>query len=65
MVLGNHGLNTRFKATVEKPIRMFVNDFDQNGSVEHVFVQKVGDKHIPFTLKHLLEAQVPSIKSDI
>lgn len=61
-VLGNHGLNTRFKASVEKPIKMFVNDFDQNGSVEHVFVQKAGDKHIPFTLKHQLEAQLPSIK---
>jgi enediyne biosynthesis protein E4 len=61
-VLGNHGLNTRFKASVEKPIKMFVNDFDQNGSVEHVFVQKVGDKHVPFTLKHQLEAQLPSIK---
>jgi enediyne biosynthesis protein E4 len=61
-VLGNHGLNTRFKASVVSPIRMFVNDFDQNGSVEHVFVQKVGDKHVPFTLKHQLEAQLPSIK---
>nr|WP_228780103.1 VCBS repeat-containing protein [Aquiflexum lacus] len=61
-ILGNHGLNTRFKASIEKPIKMFVNDFDQNGSVEHVFVQKVGDKHVPFTLKHQLEAQLPSIK---
>jgi len=61
-VLGNHGLNTRFKASFEKPIKMFVNDFDQNGSVEHVFAQKVGDKHVPFTLKHQLEAQLPSIK---
>ncbi|WP_373520034.1 VCBS repeat-containing protein [Aquiflexum sp.] len=61
-VLGNHGLNTRFKASLQKPVKMFVNDFDQNGSVEHVFVQKVGDKHVPFTLKHQLEAQLPSIK---
>jgi hypothetical protein len=61
-VLGNHGLNTRFKATLERPIRMFVNDFDQNGSVEHLFVQKEGGRHVPFTLKHQLEQQVPSIK---
>lgn len=61
-VLGNHGLNTRFKATQERPIRMFVNDFDQNGSVEHLFVQKEGGRHVPFTLKHQLEQQVPSIK---
>ncbi|PRY89004.1 VCBS repeat-containing protein [Mongoliibacter ruber] len=61
-VLGNHGLNSRFKPTTERPIRMFVNDFDQNGSVEHLFVQKEGSRHIPFTLKHQLEMQVPSIK---
>jgi enediyne biosynthesis protein E4 len=62
LVLGNHGLNSRFKASVEKPIKMFVNDFDQNGSVEHIFTQKNGDKHVPFTLKHELEKQIPSIK---
>lgn len=61
-VLGNHGLNTRFKTTQDRPIRMFVNDYDQNGSVEHLFAQKDGGRHIPFTLKHQLEMQVPSIK---
>jgi enediyne biosynthesis protein E4 len=61
-VLANHGLNTRFKASTEQPIKMYVNDFDQNGTVEHLYVQKIGDKHIPFTLKHQLEAQVPSLK---
>lgn len=61
-VLGNHGLNSRFKATTERPVRMFVNDFDQNGSIEHIFTYKEGGRHVPFTLKHQLEGQVPSIK---
>ena len=61
-VLANHGLNSRFKASMENPIRLFVNDFDQNGSFEHMFVQKQGDKHVPFTLKHELERQMPIIK---
>jgi hypothetical protein len=61
-VLGNHGLNSRFKATAERPVRMFVNDFDQNGSIEHIFTYKEGGRHVPFTLKHQLEGQVPSIK---
>ncbi|SDY73672.1 Repeat domain-containing protein [Rhodonellum ikkaensis] len=62
LVLGNHGLNTRFKASLENPIRLFINDIDQNGSVEHLFTQKHGDKHVLFTLKHELERQIPSIK---
>jgi hypothetical protein len=61
-VLGNHGLNTKFKATIDNPVRMFVNDFDQNGSIDHLFTQKEGEKHIPYTLKHDLERQIPSIK---
>ncbi|WP_194776457.1 VCBS repeat-containing protein [Pararhodonellum marinum] len=61
-VLGNHGLNTRFKASQENPIRMFVNDFDQNGSIEQIYTQKSGDTHIPYTLKHELDMQVPKIK---
>jgi hypothetical protein len=60
--LGNHGLNTRFKASVENSIRLFINDIDQNGSVEHIFTQKSGDRHVLFTLKHELERQIPSIK---
>lgn len=60
--LANHGLNTRFKASEESPIKMYVNDFDQNGSVEHVYVKKQGEKHVPFTLKHQLEGQLPALK---
>ena len=30
-IAGNHGLNSRFKASPEKPVSMYVNDFDLNG----------------------------------
>ena len=33
-VVGNHGLNSRFRASPERPVCMYVNDFDQNGTVE-------------------------------
>jgi hypothetical protein len=35
-VLGNHGLNSRFRASAEKPVCMYVNDFDQNGTIEQI-----------------------------
>ena len=35
-VAGNHGLNSRFKATADKPVSMYVNDFDLNGTVEQI-----------------------------
>jgi hypothetical protein len=62
IALGNHGLNTRFKVSATSPLSLFLNDFDQNGSIEHIFTQKAGDIQIPYTLKHELERQVPTIK---
>jgi hypothetical protein len=43
-VVGNHGLNSRFKASVQKPITCYINDFDQNGSIEQVLNSHNGDK---------------------
>ncbi len=62
LALGNQGLNTRLKGSLERPVKLFLNDFDQNGSVEQVYAQQLGEVQIPYTLKHELERQVPSIK---
>ena len=53
-VLGNWGLNTKFKATNERPLTMYVKDFDKNDKllgVEILSASKVLNK------KSLLEAQ--------
>ena len=62
LALGNQGLNTRMKGSVSNPIRMYLNDFDQNGAIEQIYTQQVGEVQVPYTLKHELEKQVPSIK---
>lgn len=62
LILGNNGLNSRFKISETNPLKMYLNDFDQNGSVEHIFSRKEKEKEIPYTLKHELERQIPSIK---
>ena len=61
-VLGNHGLNSRFRASKKEPIRLFVNDFDKNGSAEHIFTREIEGRLLPYTLKHELSMQIPSIK---
>jgi hypothetical protein len=60
-IAGNHGLNSRFKATPEKPVSMYVNDFDLNGSVEQVICTYDGDKSYPLALKHDLTRQIPEL----
>ncbi|MDF2158742.1 VCBS repeat-containing protein [Algoriphagus sp. CAU 1675] len=62
LILGNQGLNTRFKASKEQPIHLYLNDFDQNGSIEQVFTTVKDGVTLPYTLKHELEMQIPSIK---
>jgi enediyne biosynthesis protein E4 len=61
-VLGNHGLNSRFKASADKPVCMFVNDFDQNGTIEQLICTYYGDKSYPLVLRHDLVSQIPSLK---
>ena len=61
-VVGNHGLNSRFRASVDKPVSMYVNDFDKNGSVEQIICTYNGEKSYPMALRHDLISQIPSLK---
>jgi len=61
-VVGNQGLNTRFKASPEKPVSMYINDFDQNGSAEQIITVFNGKKAYPLALRHDLVKQIPSLK---
>jgi hypothetical protein len=56
---GNHGLNSRFKASPERPVTMYVNDFDLNGSAEQIICVYERDSSYPMALKHDLTRQIP------
>ncbi|HNR08347.1 MAG TPA: VCBS repeat-containing protein [Saprospiraceae bacterium] len=62
LVAGNHGLNSRFKTQPGHPLKMYVNDFDQNGTVEQIITTFREGRDYPFTLKHDLLAQMPVLK---
>ena len=61
-IAGNHGLNSRFKASPEKPVTMYVSDFDLNGTVEQVICTYDGDKSYPLALRHDLINQIPYLE---
>jgi enediyne biosynthesis protein E4 len=61
-LVANHGFNSRFKASIDKPLTMWVSDFDQNGSVEQIMCAYNGDKDYPIVLRHDLLSQIPSLK---
>jgi hypothetical protein len=60
-VLGNHGLNSRFRASSEQPVTMYVNDFDLNGRVEQVICVYNGEKLYPMVMKDDLVQQLPGL----
>ena len=62
-ILGNLGLNSKFKPSPKSPISLYVNDFDQNGSMEPIFAfQKEDGKEYPFALRQDIIKQMSSLK---
>jgi hypothetical protein len=62
LILGNKGTNTPYKPAPENPLKLFVNDFDNNGTIEQIGTRSVNGKDLPITLKQELAKQIPSIK---
>ena len=47
LALGNLGLNTKYKATADKPLRLFARDFDGNGTFDVVEAKAGADGLLP------------------
>jgi enediyne biosynthesis protein E4 len=62
LLAGNLGLNSRLQATEQKPVRLYYNDFDDNGEKEQVLTYYVGEREIPFANKTELERRMPFLK---
>lgn len=66
-VLGNWGFNTKFKASYEKPLSLFVQDFDNNGKTDFIlnWYPPGNDEDYPFATKMDLTEQLPHLKKSI
>ena len=63
LIVGNSGTNSRIRADSLHPARLYVCDFDKNGSKEQIIECVSADgKSYPMVLKHDLERTLPSIK---
>lgn len=61
-VLGNLGQNSRLRVSAEKPLIMYLGDFDSNGGSDHILVYYNGDKSYPFASRDQLIKQLPGLK---
>lgn len=63
IVIGNHGLNSRFKASTENPISLYFNDFDKNGFPEGIMTKRrENGKDYPYALRQNLVGRLPYLK---
>lgn len=61
-IVANTGLNSRLRASQEKPISLYVHDFDNNGTVEQVHTYRKEDKDYPLHTRHDMIKQMPVLK---
>lgn len=62
LVAGNLGLNNRLKASDTEPVKLYYNDFDDNGKKEQLLTYFLKGREVPFANKAELEKQLPVLK---
>jgi hypothetical protein len=62
-ILGNWGLNSKFKASRDRPLTMYVKDFDNNGKSEFIinWFAPIDDRAYPFNTRDDLLKQIPML----
>ncbi len=61
IIAGNWGLNSKFNASIEEPITLYSQDFDDNGSVEPLVTYFHNRQETPFASKDELSKQMPGL----
>ncbi|MCM8570743.1 VCBS repeat-containing protein [Gramella jeungdoensis] len=62
IVAGNWGLNSRLSANKDQPIKLYLTDFDDNGSIDPVMTYFYNGTETPFSSKDELDKQMPFLK---
>ena len=61
-IIGNQGTNTAYKAYEEHPMKMWINDFDNNGTIEQIVTRNFDGGDYPIHMKKELTNQMVSLK---
>lgn len=62
LILGNAGTNIPYAATKEHPMKLWVNDFDENGTIEQIITIDQNNLDFPIHMRKELTAQLPELK---
>src|SRR5690606_14447479 len=62
LVLGNAGLNIPYTGTRERPMKLWINDFDENGTIEQITTTHENGHDYPIHMRKEITAQMPGLK---
>ena len=62
LILGNRGSNTLYSTSPENQAKLYINDFDDNGTIEQITTRNVDGKDVPVPLKRELTEQLVFLK---
>jgi hypothetical protein len=62
ILAGNWGHNSKLYAGKNGPLKLYVKDFDKNGSVEQIMAYTIDGQEYPFLAKDELERSLPVLK---
>jgi hypothetical protein len=62
LIFGNIGENFYLRPDSADPVKLWINDFNQNGSLDKILTYTVNGKDMPVFLKHDVQDQIPAIK---
>lgn len=62
LLLGNLGQNFYMKPDAQNPVKVWIKDFDQNGTIDKIFSHTLNGKEVPVFLKKDITEQIPSLK---
>lgn len=62
LIVGNLGLNSKLKASAQKPVWLYHHDFDGNGQADPILFHYMGEKLVPFPTRDDLIRQIPGVK---
>jgi hypothetical protein len=61
-IFGNAGLNNQYKATPERPLTIYYDDFDKNGAVDPICTYYIGNKSYPMFSRDEMLDQMTFLK---
>lgn len=62
LILGNSGSNIPYPGTRANPMRLWINDFDENGTIEQIMTRYENNGDYPVHMRRELTAQIPGLK---